>query len=531
MSQNESRQNDQQEEEVLESGPGGLTQILIQTPSWLVSTIVHTVLLLTFALMTVSGAQQAQISEYVAPPVDEIEEEEEIEEIDINIEDIDPEQDLVDEIVEFTNDVSDEVSVEAEEPAPAIVEVDPMGIGNMVASDVGTSIASFSGTGHGLRKAAKKSAIVNGATNASELAVARGLKWISEHQYANGGWNYDHRFAPKCQSKCKNPGGYTKAVNGATAMGILPFLGSGITHKEGAKHYRQTVYRGLQFLCSRIQPNGSFHYPQMDTGTMYAHGLATLCLVEAYGLTGDPVLEEPAQRAIYFIAYAQDPAGGGWRYQIKQRGDTSVTAMQLTALKTGCLAHLKVPQDTTQKAMRFLDSVQAGGGAYYGYDVPEKNHPACSAAGLLCRRYYGWELENPALKAGVEELLEAGPSETDNYFNYYATLLMWQAGGEAWQQWNPKMRDQLVETQVADKTSHEFGSWNPSTGLDHGKGHGGRLYTTSLAVLTLETCYRELRVNTVPRDVKPDDAELEAKSEESRNKYEEYLRKHTSGGF
>lgn len=373
------------------------------------------------------------------------------------------------------------------------------------------------------RKARKKAAIENGATNASELAVARGLKWISEHQYANGGWNFDHRFAPQCQSKCKNPGGYTKAINGATAMALLPFLGSGITHKDGEKKYRLTVYRGLNFMLSRIQPNGSFHYREMDTGTMYSHGLATLCLAEAYGMTGDPILKEPSQKAIDFIVSTQDPGGGGWRYQPRQRGDTTVTAMQLSALKTGYLAYQKVPQATTQKAMRFLDSVQAGGGAYYGYDTPGKNHPACAAAGLLCRLYYGWELENPAMKAGVKELREAGPSKGDNYFNYYATLLMWQVGGEQWKEWNPKMRDQLVDRQVTDKTSHEFGSWPLSPGHDHGNSHGGRLYVTSLALLTLETCYRELRMSEAPKQVIVDETGAEVDMEE-------YRRNH-SGGF
>ncbi len=39
---------------------------------------------------------------------------------------------------------------------------------------------------------------------------------------------------------------------------------------------------------------------------------------------------------------AQDPIGGGWRYEPHQPGDTSVTGWQLMALKSGQMAYLTV---------------------------------------------------------------------------------------------------------------------------------------------------------------------------------------------
>jgi hypothetical protein len=56
-----------------------------------------------------------------------------------------------------------------------------------------------------------------------------------------------------------------------------------------------------------------------------------------------------------------------------------------------------------------------------------------------------------------------------------------------WKRWNEVMRDQLVNTQA--KNGHETGSWG---GRDHYQGEGGRLYTTSLSIMTLEVYYRHM---------------------------------------
>ena len=46
---------------------------------------------------------------------------------------------------------------------------------------------------------------------------------------------------------------------------------------------------------------------------MYSHGLATIALAEAYGMTGDRQLGTAAQGAVNFILNAQNAADGGWR--------------------------------------------------------------------------------------------------------------------------------------------------------------------------------------------------------------------------
>ncbi len=333
-----------------------------------------------------------------------------------------------------------------------------------------------------------------GGTAESERAVALALRWLAEHQMPDGGWNFNHATHPKCRGQCRNAGTEVVARNGATAMALLPFLGAGQTHKAG--NYKKTVKEGLYFLVSRMQvgPTGGSLY-ETGKGRMYAHGLASIVLCEACAMTGDKGLHIPAQHTINFIAYAQDPVGGGWRYAPRQKGDTSVTGWQFAALHAAQLAHLKVPPLTLRKAYGFLDVVQANGGANYGYTDPGAGQ-ATTSIGLLARMHQGWKEDNPALKRGVTWVSRKGPSIRDSgsanmYYNYYATQLLWQWGGEEWTRWNATMRDALVESQAQE--GHEQGSWHFSG--EHGSDVGGRLYITALAALTLEVYYRYPRID------------------------------------
>jgi hypothetical protein len=116
--------------------------------------------------------------------------------------------------------------------------------------------------------------------------------------------------------------------------------------------------------------------------------------------------------------------------------------------------------------------------------------PATSAIGLLCRMYFGWKKDNPALARGVERISQRGPStgaQSDMYYNYYATQVMRHWEGEEWTKWNNVMRDFLIESQA--RKGPETGSWH----FDESHGDvGGRLYNTSLATMTLEVYYRHL---------------------------------------
>ena len=323
----------------------------------------------------------------------------------------------------------------------------------------------------------------DGGSQESEQAVERGLRWLMAHQREDGSWHFDHRKSP-CRGRCGNPG-TESSTTAATAIVLLPFLGAGYTHTEG--EYHDVVRRGLYHLMNRTLKTS--HGNDLQDGTMYAQGLATIVLCEAYAMTKDPALADVAQGAIRFIAYAQDHRGGGWRYNPGEPGDSTVTGWQLMGLKSGQMAGLEVPRPTIYLVHRFLASVQSEDGALYGYLSGQPPRNTTTAVGLLCRMYTGWGRDHPALAKGVAYLDRWGPSRDGMYYNYYATQVMHHWEGPEWERWNAVMRDHLVSIQAT--ADHEAGSWH----FDdvHGK-IGGRLYNTAMAVMTLEVYYRYMPI-------------------------------------
>lgn len=326
-----------------------------------------------------------------------------------------------------------------------------------------------------------------GGTSATEAAVARALRWISQHQNPNGSFSL-HAFhqTPQCHGQCDGAGGGV-SDHAATALALLPMLGAGQTHRQG--EYTSVVQAALQWLLEHQKSDGDLR-GSGDIGRMYAHGLATIVLCEAYALTGDSELREPAQQAIRFIVQAQHSAGG-WRYSPGEAGDTSMVGWQLMALNSGRMAGLAVPSDTLYKAGRFLNSVQTDStGATYGYLPGSGASAAMTAEALLCRQYLGWQRNHPGLREGIRFLLDRHPpdsQQTNIYYWYYGTQVFHHFGGKQWTSWNDRMRRILVDTQV--RKGHAAGSWNPDPawGLT-----GGRLYQTALAACTLEVYYRYL---------------------------------------
>lgn len=328
-------------------------------------------------------------------------------------------------------------------------------------------------------KARDRLVSARGGSPASERAVQRGLAWLAIHQRADGGWHFDHRDG-SCAGQCSHHGTHN-STTAATGLALLAFLGAGQTHQDG--EHQELVRRGLKYLQSRVVK--SSRGADLQEGTMYAQGIATLALCEAYALSHDSELRPTAQRAIDYIVSVQHPLGG-WRYFPGQPGDTTVLGWQLLALQSGRLAGLQVPEQTLVRAHEFLDRVQGEQGATYGYQTSGDQRTP-SAVGLLCRMYHGWQRTDARLQLGMERLAARGPDDQDLYFNYYATQALHHFDGPQWEAWNNRLRDRLIATQASE--GHEAGSWYTA---DYHTTSGGRLCDTALAIMILEVYYRHL---------------------------------------
>lgn len=460
-------------------------------PGWLVSMTFHMAMLIALAIYTLPAVDADALRQLLIS-TDEKQQDADLEELDNEvIEDLNIE--VADDVLEFDPqaEAADVSPVDDVAAAAVSVELSEIGLEHAPSSDLLAQVGAYSGgslSGRG-EKARKALLAGSGGTRGSERAVSAALIWLAKHQLPDGGWSFDHRKSISCQGKCRDPGSMADSRAAATGLALLPFLGAGQTHKSGK--YEKTVRAGLYFLTLRMKVNRNGGSLYEKGGSMYSHGIASIALCEAYAMTKDRALLAPAQNAVNFICYAQDPSGGGWRYEPQMPGDTSVSGWQIMALKSGHMAYLVVPETVLQRAYGFLNLVEYDGGARYGYVNSNPGSASMTAVGLLSRMYFGWKKDNPALERGVQWLSETGPND-DVYYNYYATQVMRHWGGPLWEKWNKEMREQLIAAQV--KEGHESGSWYWHRPLSNHEKLGGRLYCTALATLILEVYYRHLPI-------------------------------------
>ena len=491
-----------------------------QSPSWLISMVVHMLLLIVLGLIGLGIEKQDEIRELVIGDPDVTEEEELEEETDdpLNEELEEEESETEEEIEEVTAPV--DTQVEAPEftintqqddvsLAAAAVEFSDFATESAFSGDVAADMGGAAASGLGSRTTGGRAGAVRrgGGNKGSESAVEAALRWLANHQNRDGSWSFDHTPGDKC-SGFANPGddispGSSPKV-GATGLALLPFLAAGYTHLPAKNNkYEYVVKKGLAYLVGKMDPgSGKLYDSKYWHYHMYSHGIAACALVEAYGMTQDPKLKLPAQKAINYIAASQKPQTGGWHYTPTYNGpgDTSVVCWQIMALKSAVMAYLDVPGHVKTQANKWLDSVgfdkseYGGGFSRYGYMEPHArehivdNDGAMTALGLLCRTYLGTKKDDPGQRKGVQWLAGRGPAPDNIYFNYHATMVMFQNDGpkgNLWKSWNKVMRPMLVNSQV--QQGPDAGSWY--YGGNHGH-TGGRLMITCMCAMTLEVYYR-----------------------------------------
>ena len=451
-----------------------LSERLKETPAWLLSMIIHLIMLTLLSLLTFEEEVEGPfitISSAVSREVKQGEAIVEInpaDELNFELPITDKEREtLTREALVKADQAARELQLGADDAAMQLAPVENVKQ-KLKSADVATR--ALVARDPRLRVEMVKQ---EGGTTLTEAAVSRGLRWLASKQKPDGRWVLD---------------GSARSDAAATSLALLPFLGAGQTHLVG--RYQPTVSSGLRWLVDHQTDDGDLSAGSGGNTRMYAHGQCAIVLCEAFAMTGDESLRGPAQKAINFIVKAQHPAGG-WRYQPGQAGDTSVFGWQLMALQSARSANLAIRSpigvDVMQNASRYLDSASKRDGAVYAYQPGAQPNPVMTAEALLCRMYLGWNKSDPSLLKGVDYLREHLPkhSEPNFYYWYYGTQVFHHVGGEPWEEWNLIMRDILVDAQ--DTSGNNAGSWAPKGPHTD---QGGRLYVTSLAVCTLEVYYR-----------------------------------------
>ncbi|MHC4970012.1 MAG: hypothetical protein ACYTF4_15560, partial [Planctomycetota bacterium] len=322
-----------------------------------------------------------------------------------------------------------------------------------------------------------------GGSAETERAVAMALDWLARHQSRDGRWDGD-RFDDRC-GRCSGKQ-RVKCDIALTGLSLLCFTAADHTHvKDGP--YRQAVDRAVTWLLAQQADDGAL----MRDESMYSHGIATIALAEAYGMTGDPRLERPVKAAIDFIYRSRNTAVGGWRYRPLQMGDTSVLGWQIMAMASAKRARVDVPEEAFSVARHWLDLVERSSQpGLYAYQPQRQVTPAMTAEGMFVRQLLGAERDDARMRGSASYILQHPPQwhpDANTYYWYYATLALFQHQGRPWAQWNEAVKDVLLENQQA--AGPAAGSWDPR---GQWADVAGRVYQTAMATLTLEVYYRYL---------------------------------------
>ncbi len=330
---------------------------------------------------------------------------------------------------------------------------------------------------------------LHGATRDSEEAVEAALAWLANHQRGSGAWSFDLHANPcdgRCRdSKLKDDSTPTPST-AATGLALLAFLGAGYTHEEAK--YAEVVQKGLYYLRGAgLETETGLDWQQ---GSMYGHGIALMAISEATAMTSkdgelDHELRQLAMQGTSFTCTAQHK-NGSWGYVPGSPGDITLTGWQVLSLVAARRNQIGLPSLTMSRARRFVLSTSDENQYAFGYQGPPAK-PTTTAIGLTLLLYLGESPGFTPFDGALTRMARRGPTLTNVYHDYYATLALHHAGHRDFDDYFALVRQHLIRTQARD--GHEQGSWHFK---DEWGDIGGRLYTTAMCAMILEVPYRYL---------------------------------------
>ena len=440
-------------------------------PYWLISLLVHMLVLLVLALCLLPRLRSnvlsldARFSDTLGK------------QLDMETVQLGSETEAEDPPVETPEELPPVEDPLATPPTPPVAEEGPTASTEISVPDVGQALTG--------REPGSKEALLAayGGNARTEECVLLGLEWLASNQMRDGSWSLTGPYSN---------GGQIENPTSATAMALLAFQGAGYTHQSG--RFKNNVRRGSTALLRMQDANGCFYRGSVSHHRLYSQAQAMIAVCELYAMTHDSQLRIAADRAVEYAVRIQDSLGG-WRYEPGSESDTSVSGWFMMGLQSARMAKLDVPQETIDRLDGYLDRVMTADEGRYAYQPGMSPTYSMTAEAMLCRQYLGWNRLDPRMQRGVHLLLSEPMSwdARDVYAWYYATQVLHNVGGEEWNSWNTQMRELLPANQT--DSGAERGSWSPSG--DRWGPHAGRLYTTCLSLYMLEVYYRHLPIYQV----------------------------------
>ena len=509
-------------------------QALRKSPWWMISIAAHVL------LFVVSSLVQADAAAAVAAPAFVV----------TNVEPFDPLPDVTNdpspiidrpqpddtnaqptEILDAAIPVSDKDRIDTDSPFDETAGPGEHGTGDLVGPSTNPLMGLGGGAGGGKHGLGSNRTTRGGVPHGQpqQQAVDHALRWLAAHQSPDGGWEAAGfgRWDDGALAAVPASDGAGKAQHdtGVSGLAVLAFLGAGYTPRSEGP-FGHVVGRGLRYLKNQQDAEGCFG-ARTSGHHVYSHAIAALAMVEAYGMTHSGTWKGPAQRGLDFIGISRNPYAA-WRYGVKPgQNDTSVTGWMMMALKSAKLVNageaavghppaFVIDEDAFDGIRSWVEKMTDPDTGRVGYDVrgsgparpaeladrfPAAASESMTAVGILARVFLG---ENPKkqreiqlgtkLCAALPPRWDAASGGIDMYYWYYATLAMFQVGGDAWKAWDAAMKPAMVDSQRLDGGYGQYkGSWDP---IDAWGSDGGRVYSTAVMAMCLEVYYRYDRVFT-----------------------------------
>jgi hypothetical protein len=308
-----------------------------------------------------------------------------------------------------------------------------------------------------------------------EQAIDKACGWLAKNQDKTGALRSSYACA-------------------STSLAGLAWLASGSTPHEGK--YARNINLALEYLLRCSSTSSGFISESAGFGPsgMYGHGYSTQFLAQAYGMIREETLAERVKaalaRAVRSIESCQNQYGG-WNSSpngaLTDDGSGAIAVMQITALRAAESCGVPVRPQVIEKAKKYLLAMTNEHGLYaYNWHArgnATNGSVATTGAGMYMLGVLNLHTD-PKYAKGISFIMKNLPGKgSDNSFGgwyaysiFYASLAIYQHGGDEWDKWYPAMSGNLLRTQNAD------GSWSDS--------YGGVF--VALSVLSLELPYRYL---------------------------------------